>query len=122
MPSGGEGGDLLCRLLFLFLCVLLRFAACALGEFRWGEAESGERFLGEVAASDEPFVSLKDVRMSSVLAVLRSSTSWVTAAAEFSFGARLRTWSDCSCPGFSDQIVWGPSGGQTNGGACRDRI
>jgi len=64
MPSGGEGGDLLCRFLFLFFCVLLRFLACALGEFCWGQAESGERFLGQVAASDEPFVSLKDVGVS----------------------------------------------------------
>ena len=41
-------------------------------------------------------------------------------AAEISFGAWRRTWSGCSCPGFSDRL-WA-SGGQTNGGACRDRI
>src|SRR3954471_7132200 len=29
-------------------------------------------------------------------------------------------WSGGSCPGFSDRL-WA-SGGQTNGGACRDRI
>src|SRR4051812_49737830 len=104
MPSGGEGGDLLCRLLFLFLCVLLRFVACALGEFRWGEAESGARFLGEVAASDEPFVSLKDVRMSSVLAGLRSSTAGAAAAAWVSFAGLLRPAPGCSCPGFSGRF------------------
>src|SRR5215203_927456 len=40
--------------------------------------------------------------------------------AEISFGAWRRMWSGGSCPGFSDRL-WA-SGGQTNGGACRDRI
>src|SRR5215211_4332391 len=44
----------------------------------------------------------------------------VLVAAEFSFGARGRTWSVAAAP--ASQIVCGPSGGQTNGGACRDRI
>src|SRR3954468_8497600 len=82
---------------------------------RSGEDES-DRFGREVAAADEPLISLKDVRMSSGhVLVAGTSAGLRAAAAEISFGARRRHVVGCSCPGFSDRL-WA-SGGQTNGGA-----
>jgi hypothetical protein len=62
-PSGGEGADLLGRFLFLFLCQMLRFRVCARREFRSLGSQGAQRFLGQVAASDEPLVSLKGRRV-----------------------------------------------------------
>ena len=87
-----------------------------------GEAEMAHRLLGQVAAADEPFVSLK-------ASVLSSGPCWRWSASARVVGSGLlRSLSalgsahvvGCSCPGFSDRL-WA-SGGQTNGGACRGRI
>ena len=64
VPSGGEGGDLLCRVLFLFQLVLLGFLDRGGREFRFRDCQRRQGFLGEVAGADQPFVSLKDVGMS----------------------------------------------------------
>ena len=79
--------------------------------------------LCEVAALDQPLVSLKVVGLSRgagrhLVFSLVGCGSWQLGLLRSLSALCWRTWSCCSCPGFSDRL-WASSG-QTNGGACRD--
>src|SRR5213596_503761 len=94
------------RLLFCFVVFLFLFEDCL------------QRVVAEVAAADEPFVSLKGGWMSSSGCSCGSLLIVGDGGAEISFGAWCAPGLVAAAP--ASQIVRGLSDGQTNGGACRD--